>query len=309
MASWYLLEDFILRNYIALIPILFSIQILLNDFMEIYLFMNLKAFWFKFLIAPGTILHELSHAFAAKLTGCRITSISLFHFNEQGTLGSVEYTQPRDGFSVLRTFIVGFAPFFGCGIVLIALLNLVQSHYPGGVLTADIVDAGSIQSILESIGLIVRKFYQQFQLGGWDIILLTALYLQICFGLGAAPSSVDFKGAFSSCIRHPLGTFLLILAFASIIYLGEYPLTSIYIVLFFRWVLLTLLVSISLLLASIPLIYLGTKFTEFSLPKKFFTVAVPAFTYILADDMFLTLIVFLTTFFILKYSWVFLKPE
>jgi len=309
IASWYFLEGFILRNYIALIPILFSIQILLNDFIELYLFIKLNSFWFKILIAPGTILHELSHAVAAKITGCKITSISLFHFNAQGNLGSVEYTQPRDKFSVLRNFIVGFAPFFGCGIILIALLNLAQSHYPGEILTVNIVNYQSVESILKSIVLIMQKFYQQFFLSNLNFIIISILYLQICFGLGAAPSSVDFKGTFSSAIRHPIGTFILFLAFLSIFYLGEYPLTSKYIVLLFKWILLILLVSVSLLMASIPFIYLGTKFMELSLSKKFATLVIPLLVYLPTNNTVWTLLAFLITLFILRYSWIFLKPK
>ncbi len=309
IASWYFLEGFVLRNYIALIPILFSIQILLNDFIEMYLFMNLNTFWFKILIFPGTVLHEISHALAAKITGCRIINISLFHFNAQGSLGSVEYTQQRDKFSVLRNFIVGFAPFFGCGIVLIALLNLTRSYYLGEILTVNIVNAENIQSILNSVVLIMQRFYQQFSLLNLNPIIILILYLQICFGLGAAPSSIDFKGTFSSGVRNPIGAFLFLLILTSIFYLGEYSLTSQYIVLFFRWILLILLVSISLLIASIPFVYLGTKFTELSLSKKFFTVAIPILVYMPTNNIVLTLLAFLITMFLLRYSWIFLKPR
>ncbi len=306
--SWYLLKGFVLRDYIALIPVLFSIQILLNDFIETCLFMNLNALWFKILIAPGTILHELSHASAAKITGCKIISISLFHLDPKGTLGSVEYTQPMDKFSVLRNFIVGFSPFFGCGIVLIALLNTAQSHYPGEVLTARIVNVGGVQTILGSIGVIIQKFYQQFYLLDINPVIISLLYLQTCLGLGAAPSSVDFKGTFSSAIRHPIGTFILLLMFASIFYLGEFPLTSHYVVMLFKWIILILLVSISLLIASIPVIYSGTKFTELSFLMKFIALTITAVTYVITINVGLALLAFLITLLILRYSWIFLKP-
>ena len=309
MASWYLLEGFILRNYIALIPILFSIQILLNDFIEMYLFIRLNSLWFKILIAPGTILHELSHAVAAKITGCKITDISLFHLDARGNLGSVKYTQSRDKFSVLRNFIVGFAPFFGCGIMLVALLNLAQSYHHGEILTVSIINCQSVESILRSIALIIQRFYQQFLLSSLNPITILILYLQICLGLGAAPSSVDFKDTFSSAIRHPVGTLILTFLFASIFYLGEYPLTSRYVVLLFKWILLILLVSVSLLTASIPLIYLGTKFMELSLTKKFFTLAIPVLVHLSINNTALTLLAFLVTLFTLRYSWIFLRPK
>jgi hypothetical protein len=309
IASWHLLEGFVLRNYITLIPILFSIQILLNDFIETYLFMNLKTFWFKILIAPGTILHELSHALAARITGCRIIKMSLFRFDSEGNLGSVEYVQLGDKLSVLRNFIVGFAPFFGCGVVLLALLNLAQDYYPGEVLTADFVNVESVQSVLDSIALIMQRFYRQFLSIDVNFAIILILYLQTCVGLGAAPSSIDLKSTFSSAVKKPMGTVILLLTFASVFYLGENQITSRYVILSFRWIIFILLVSTSLLIASIPFIYLGTKFVELTTPKKFFTVVITAITYPATNDIFLTLLAFLMALFVLRYSWILLKEQ
>lgn len=310
IVSWYFLDGFVLRNYVALIPLLFSLQILLNDFIEIYLYAKLDAFWFRFLIAPGTVLHEISHAVAAKLTGCDVTSLSLFHFNiRDGNLGSVEYAQPRDSLSVVRCFIVGFAPFLGCGIILIALLNFTQEYYSGGILTPALVDADSPTSVLDSMFQIAGRFYQQFSLLAFHPMIAFLLYLQVCFGLGSAPSSVDFRGAFSSLIRRPLGTFVLILFLASIFYLSEYSTTTSYVVLVFRWILFILLVSISLLLASIPLIYVGANFMRLSFATKLLLSAVTALTYMITNSVFFALTVFLLVLFSIRYSWVFIKQR
>ncbi|MBN2014681.1 MAG: hypothetical protein JW778_05830 [Candidatus Altiarchaeota archaeon] len=308
IVAWHFLDGFVLRNYVALIPLLFAIQILLNDFIEVYLYAKLKAVWFRLLIAPGTILHEVSHAVAAKLTGCQITSLSLFRFrSHDGNLGSVEYEQPRDSLSVIRCFVVGFAPFFGCGIVLVALMNFTLEYHSGGFITPALVEANNLSPILDSMYSIVKAFYQQFSYVASKPIVFLLLYLQVCFGLGSAPSSVDFKGVFSSLLRRPLGTIVLLLFLAAVFYLSEYPLTAHYVVLAFRWILFILLVSISLLLSSIPLIYVGANFALLSIRSKLAVLIVSALIYFVTRNPFLVLAAFLLVLFSIRYSWLFIK--
>ena len=117
-----LTEGYALQPYVAFLPALLAVQIFLSDFLHLYLEYEVRVGrrWFNLLIAPGTILHELSHLFAAVFTGCYITRVSLFKPNPRtGLLGFVEYTQPRDKWIVFRNFLVGFAPFFGCGLILL----------------------------------------------------------------------------------------------------------------------------------------------------------------------------------------------
>ncbi len=312
IVSWYFLDGAILRNYIALIPLLFSLQILLNDFIESYLFINLNTFWFKLLIFPGTVLHELSHFLAAELSGCNVISFSLFRFDSHAqNLGSVEYEQPIDRFSVIRSFIVGFAPFFGCGMVLIALLNLVHVYYSGTysgmAFSHRVMEADTLESILDSVYLIVTAFYQQFYIFTLKPALFLILYLQVCVGLGAAPSSVDFKGSFSSLVKHPLGTLVLLLFFASVFFISEYPPLSKYVVFVFKWILLILLASISLLIASIPVIYVGTNFIGFSFMKKIIIVTLSGVTYLVTSNQILAFIAFIVPVLVFRHSWIFLK--
>lgn len=309
LASWYFLSGFALREYVAAIPLLFSLQILMNDFIELYLMAKMDAGWFRLLIAPGTILHELSHAAAAKIMGCKVTGVSLFSFDaKKSTLGEVEYEQPQDSFAVVRSFVVGFAPFFGCGIVLIALLNLTASYYSDQVLTPAAIDAGSFESMLDSIYLIGSLFYRQFSYLAADPVIPLLLYLQTCVGLGAAASSVDLKGSFSSLVEHPLGTATLLLASAAVFYLSEQPATSAYVLGFFGWVLFILLSSISLLLASIPILFAGATFVEVSWIKKLVSIAAAAIVYLVTKDIIICLGVFLVVLALLRFSWVFIKP-
>ncbi|GEM_PF-750012 len=268
-AAWRLLDGYILRGYIALIPVLFAIQIFLNDLLESYLSRQVKqkTIWFAILFAPGTILHELSHAFTALLTGCRITALSLFRPNPNtGVLGYVAYETPSDNWTVFREFVIGFAPFFGCGVMLI-LFSYLQNNF----LSPDLVDIGSFDKISNSIIVILKNFYQQFL----DLTLSSALpwvllYLEICFGLGAAPSTIDFKGALGSIIKHPLSTLFVVLLFLLLIIIGEQPpilskygeILSGAIVFALKSVILILFVSISILVISFPMAFFGVRFTQ-----------------------------------------------
>ena len=121
---WHFLEGFDYRMMFAAIPLLFTAQITLSDALENILISKVgyRTKWFTLLLAPGTILHELCHLMAALATGCTVTKAALFKPNPStGVLGFVSYTQPDDKWVVFREFIVGFAPFFGCGLCLFLL--------------------------------------------------------------------------------------------------------------------------------------------------------------------------------------------
>jgi len=161
--SWLILKDFSVRNYIALIFALFAAQVLLNDVLESYLVSKLKTRYFNLVIAPGTIIHEASHAIMAKLTGCDITRISLFnHSQKNGILGYVEYAQPADGHQPIRSLLIGIAPFFGCGIFLIAILNYLALSNPQlSPVNPSILEIRGADEILSSMNLILVRFYDQ----------------------------------------------------------------------------------------------------------------------------------------------------
>ncbi len=282
IGCWYFLDGFILRPYITIILLLFSALIFANDFIELYLFRRLDSKWFTMAVFPGTVLHEFSHAFAAILFGGHITDIKLFDFNSStGTLGWVEYAQPADRFSVLRSFAVGFAPFFGCGIVLIALFNFTLSLSYGVFFTPRSISVGSAGQLFDSLGVIFRVFYSQFVFMFSKPLFAVLLYLQVCLGLGAAPSSVDFKGSFSSVFRHPIGAILLLLLFLCVFVLGEYSGLSEYVVFAFNWVIFLLFVSLCILISSIPVIYGGSVFARMSYIKKFIVILVILFSFII----------------------------
>ena len=286
---WMITEGYSVRNYVSLLPALLAVQIFLNDFLHLYLAyeVDVGRRWFSLLIAPGTILHELSHLFSAVLTGCYVTDVSLFKYNPQsGLLGYVGYTQPKDKWIVLRNFIVGFAPFIGCGTILLGLsifmsggqlpdLNIIQVDSYAAVYT---VFYGLALDYLEKIFLYVLP----------NPILWILIYLQFCFALGSASSTQDIKIFLKSLYQHPISTaFIIILAYCLLI-ISESE-TIIYkitpqdaILTILAAAILVLSYSIIVLACSIPLAYLGDKFIEIKISERFVTFMAATLTYLIA---------------------------
>ena len=192
LLSWFALEDFEIRAYITLIPILFAIQISLNDALELHILKRFKGTFFNILIAPGTIAHELSHLIAATLTGCQINRINLFRLNSKTrTLGYVEYAQRRDEFELFRNILIGFAPFFGCGMFLILLLNLSSS-----------ITGEDLLAVGDSVFTIPERFLSQFHYLDSYPALFLIIYLQLCLGFGSAPSTLNDERYFLPAVLY-----------------------------------------------------------------------------------------------------------
>lgn len=318
LISWYLLPDSPLRNYIPLIPILFAFQIMLNDLLEMYLANRLKAKYLNLVIAPGTAIHEFSHALMAKITGCRIKKISFFSPN-QNVLGFVEYTQPVDGFQLYRNLLIGFAPFFGCGVFLIAIFNYLAQQNPDiAVINPGLVEIETLDAILPTLLSVLGKFFEQLvYLDLSNPVILLILYLEFSISLGSVPSSKDFEDSFSSIARFKLQTLGLILLLASIILLMGYIPEFSLMILVFKWMILLLMISSSFLLILIPLAYLAVNIMEvhgvykiipplsFILIYFFMTeINSPREVTLISSTLFS-----LASLFILRHSGFFIKPE
>ncbi|MEA3255149.1 MAG: M50 family metallopeptidase [Candidatus Altiarchaeota archaeon] len=296
----------------------FALQILLNDLLESYLASRLKTKYFNLVIAPGTVIHEFSHALMAKITGCRITKISFFN-PKQNVLGFVEYTQPRDGFQLYRNLLIGFAPFFGCGIFLIALFNYLAQQNPDiTVINPGLVEIKTLDGILSTLLSVLKKFFEQLiYLNLSSPLILLILYLEYSISLGSAPSSKDFKDSFHSITRYKLQTLTLILLLTSIILLTGYLPEFSLMVLVFKWIILLLMISSSLLLISIPLAY----FTVNTMEIRGIYKIIPVLSFILIyfsmtklnfprEVTFISsLIFFLASLFILRHPGFFIKPK
>ncbi|MDD5112340.1 MAG: hypothetical protein PHG85_07335 [Candidatus Altiarchaeota archaeon] len=196
LLNWVVFRSFTVRIYYTAIPALLAVQIMLNDLLEYILVSRAgTTLWFSLLAAPGTIVHEISHAATAIVTGCRLTSLSLFSLNRStGVLGSVTYVAPRDNFTFLRSVLVTVAPFFGCGVAVLLIARNVFHQIialNGGLATLGGLSAG----IMGSMSLLADEYSQ---IGFESPLMALALYIQLCLAFGAAPSGFDFKGLLSS---------------------------------------------------------------------------------------------------------------
>lgn len=80
-----------------------------------------------FLFLPGTIIHELAHAFSAGLLGVHVGEIEFVPkvHGDSVKLGSVQIAQTDP----IRRFLIGAAPFFaGTAIMLGLIFFAVQNH-------------------------------------------------------------------------------------------------------------------------------------------------------------------------------------
>jgi len=331
--SWYALEDYTIRYYIPMILALFSCQILLNDVLEVRIISKLKARYFNLVIGPGTVVHELSHALAAKMTGCSITRISFFNPGKGGeVLGYVEYEQPADRLQPMRSIIIGLAPFFGCGLFLAAILNYLALQHPGmDLVKPEIVNVGDAGSIISTMKVILTRFYDQLiRLDLSDPVILLLLYLEFSFALGSAPSPKDISEAFASLMRHKLEAFSMALFLISAILIIEYgPQLSENgkfitgpAILALKWMILVLMISASMLLVSIPVSYLIVQTAQIPgvlkvIPPALFLLAYFFMTKYAVDYAEITTevallssaLVFLVSLVLLRNPQVFIRPE
>jgi hypothetical protein len=325
---WFLLQDFSVRNYVSLLFALFALQVILNDLLESYLVSKLKSKYFNLVIAPGTIVHEASHALVAKLTGCDITKISFFNYSKKngGVLGFVEYAQPADGHQSIRSLLIGIAPFFGCGIFLIAILNYLALSNPElGLVGPSLVEIGDADKIISSINLILARFYEQLLfLDLSNPAILFLLYLEFSFALGSAPSPKDISGAFDSLLENKLEAFSIALFVLSAVLVIEYApqlwdqgdkisqpaLAGL------KWIILILMISLVMLLVAMPLSYVISENAEIRgivkvIPPLLFLLAYFLMTRFLEMSAEIVLlssaVVYLVPLFVLRHPEYFLK--
>jgi hypothetical protein len=329
LASWFGLEGFAVRSYMTLLFGLFAFQVLLNDLLESYLIKKLKSKYFNFLIAPGTVVHEASHALVAKATGCDITKVSFFNPSQRnGVLGFVEYMQPVDRFQSMRSLVIGLAPFFGCGIFLIALLNYLALEHPGmQQIGPDLVNVGDVGAIASTVMLLLTTLYQQLlYVNLADPAMILILYLEFSFALGSAPSPQDISDSFNTMLKYKLEALSMVLFVISAILLIEYGaalsdygnIVSAHAILAFNWMILLLLISSAMLLIAIPLTLLITETAEIkglykALPAALFVAIylgarqfldVPVETILIAS-----VFAYVLSLFVLRHSEYFLKER
>lgn len=82
---------------------------------------------FRLSMAPGVIMHELSHALFCVFGGVRIYKMRLFTLNRRNRVaGFVTHEEPQ---SFLQNFLITFGPFFINSLVALFLFSLIKSPY------------------------------------------------------------------------------------------------------------------------------------------------------------------------------------
>ena len=119
---------------------------------------------YRYLIAPGVIIHEYSHAVGCVLTGARIRQIRVF--DERG--GAVVHEEPR---FALGQGIISVAPVFGAAIAVYVLAVLLMPEFVG---------------------------LRELQISSWQFLVFA--YLAASITAAMAPSKQDLKVGLGSFV-------------------------------------------------------------------------------------------------------------
>lgn len=157
----------------------------LNERIWSRIFPGLK---YRFFVAPGVIVHELSHALACILLLAPIRRISFF--SRAG--GYVEHGRSRFGF--LGQALIAMAPIFGITLFLWLLI-----YWFGFALEIKAVDFSSADP-----GATIAAFFRS----AWDLAAANwsawpfwiFIYLVISLVSALAPSKKDFQNAFAGLV-------------------------------------------------------------------------------------------------------------
>ncbi|MBD3262689.1 MAG: hypothetical protein GF334_13650 [Candidatus Altiarchaeales archaeon] len=304
------------------LPLLLVSQILLTDLVEgvIIKRAGLKSRWFVFLMAPGTILHELSHLLLVVVSGARLHRVFFFKPNPHtGTLGFVQYSHPKDKLTFIRDLLISIAPFFGCGLFLFAV-----NVFLGGRLleVSASLSLNQSQDVLDAFLKLSKAFIEpliDLDLSRLDSLLV--FYMQFVFAFGSASSSADFENTIKSALKHPLSLFMCGVLFSGLIYVSEYPpaffglgeeLAGL-VLLIFNLLFALLFASQFVLFLSLPLVFVAAKYLELKGRNKLipFVFSFCSFTYLLVVpqqvDYFIIFLVFAASTLTLRYRRLFLR--
>ncbi len=138
---------------------------------------------YRVFVAPGVIVHEMSHALGCVLTGAKIKSIEVF--KKEG--GEVKHTQPK--IPIIGQIIISLAPFV-VGFLAIYFLAKVIGVKP---IEADFMRNLSSDTVLSLWKAVKGIEYQELK--SW-----LALYLIISIAVTMTPSTRDLRNVFLSLV-------------------------------------------------------------------------------------------------------------
>lgn len=175
-------------NFLILVLLL----LLLAYFTDYFLICSFLGYKYRYFVAPGIIVHELSHALACKLTGAKIAQISFFDKN-----GGFVQHEPSV-VPVLGPILISTAPL---------IINIIIFYFLARALKLE--NSLNLQSMIFNFKLILSSV--DFKLW-WNILIV---YLILSMAVTMTPSKQDLINMGWS-LAIVVGIFYLVLHFASI---------------------------------------------------------------------------------------------
>jgi len=140
---------------------------------------------------PGTMVHELSHAFVCLITGTTIKELNLFTTDSTG----IKYDKPKIPF--LFDFAIATAPFFGCAFFIFFISKLLgnpihlDDTFPKEIhfTLKGLFDL--LQQLLDTVWITFNSFKKQLHIK--DIRHIMFMVTLIIFTVSIAPHKQDIK--------------------------------------------------------------------------------------------------------------------
>jgi len=155
--------------------------------LELILIKTFSTKIFRIFVAPGIVIHELSHILAAKLSGSKIMDYRFF--DPRG--GFVKFTKPK--IPIIGNSLVSFAPLFFGSIVILLF---------GILLKIQVTDFSNPPNFIEFLSI-----FQKVKILSVPNILLFYLIMSVSAAL--APSKQDFAIAWKGLIPFVILTILI----------------------------------------------------------------------------------------------------
>lgn len=171
-----------LISFIVMVSLLIILCIFQNHIF--FKFFNKKAL--LIILAPGVMIHELSHAFSCLIVGAKIKKIKLFSL-KGNTLGYVSHTKPK--IPILGQFLISIAPLIGCSLFLYFLA--VLTNFPTDFnYTLSLKSKDAFTEFFKILKDAI-DYISITDLKNWRTWFF--LYFALSLSSSIAPSSKDFK--------------------------------------------------------------------------------------------------------------------
>ena len=152
-------------------------------------YLNIKIV--KSFLFPGTVIHELSHAFLCLITGTTIKDLNIFKIENSGGL---QHDRPKVPY--LFDFFIATAPIFGCAFVLILVSIIlgnpiqVSESLPNEMTFSMKLVFDYAKNFLDMIWLTLNAFWK---IGFHSISSVLFIIASIIFTVSIAPHKRDIK--------------------------------------------------------------------------------------------------------------------